>query len=884
LHPDTIAHYQVGEKLGQGGMGEVYRATDTKLGRAVAVKFLADSVANDATHMARFTREAHVLASLNHPNIAAIYGVEDRALIMELVEGQTLSDRIKAGAIPLEEALTIARQIADALEAAHAKGIVHRDLKPANIKITPDGTVKVLDFGIAKVAGIAAAPPEESPTIATTQAGLILGTAGYMAPEQARGKEVDKRADVWAFGVVLYEMLTGTQLFQGDTVTDVMAAVVRQDPDWSRVPAKVRPLLQRCLDKDPKRRLRDIGDAMLLLDLATATEGSAGTAPARPAAALWLAVCTAAVSLLALAVLAFVHFRETPPVAETIRFPLDFGADLSPIGSLAFAVSPDGRNVAYGAFGADGVPRIWLRPLGALTTRLLPGSEIDRNSQALFWSPDSRFLAYWSDRKLKRIDISGGPAQTIADAPNVVFGGSWNRDGVIVFATRAGLLQVAATGGTPTPLTMAGENEVHILPHFLPDGRHFLYVRGGDTLRRNVHVGSLDAQPGEPAGTPLLASDSSVSYAPGPDPELGQLLFVRDKTLLAQPFDARRRQLGGEPAVMAEEVTGNASASNTGALVYFTLSAPGIQLTWFNRSGQPAGTPGEPGPYSTIKVSPDGTRAAVVRFDETNTNNPDIWQIDLTSGTITRFTFDAASDTQPVWSADGTRIAWISQRGGFVGFYSKLADGSGSDELLYRSAGGPTPTNLTDWTRDGRFLIYNQASDIWAVPVTEGAVEDRKAIPLVQSEGAQLGAYVSPDLRWMAYMSNESGRQDLFVQPFAPAANGSGQRTPATGKWMVSNGTLGMARWRADGRELLFVGTDGGVMAVDVAPDPVFKASPPKLLFQLPRAILTRTGTPGSIVDVSRDHQRFLLSMLSADISSGLKVVLNWQSGLKGAG
>lgn len=876
MHPDVIAHYRLGDKLGQGGMGEVYRATDTKLGRAVAIKFLSDSLAGDATHMARFTREAQVLASLNHPNIAAIYGVEDRALIMELVEGQTLAEWIKAGAIPLDEALAIARQIADALEAAHAKGIVHRDLKPANIKITPAGIVKVLDFGLAKLAQTAAVPVEDSPTFATTQAGFIMGTAGYMAPEQARGRDVDRRADIWAFGVVLYEMLTGTQLFQGETVTDVMAAVVRQDVDLSRVPARVRPLLLRCLDKDPARRLRDIGDAMLLLDLPA--EGSVDATAVRTMP-FRLAVGGAVISLAALAALAFVHFRETPPpAAATVRFPFDFPADLSPIQTLMFAVSPDGRNVAYAAFGSDGVPRIWLRPLSALTARPLPGGELARNGQALFWSPDSRFLAYWADAKLKRIDVSGGPAQTIADAPTPVLGGSWNRNGIIVFGTRGSVMQVAAAGGTPAPVTTAADNQFHVLPHFLPDGVHFLYLRGGGPGIWDVHIGSLEAKPDDQDDAPLFKSQSAAIYSPGSDPEAGQILFVRDGTLLTQPFDARRRELRGEQTTVAEDVAANVSVSNTGTLVYFTVSDPGIQLTWYTRDGQPAGTPAEPGPYSTLKVSPDGTKVAVVRFDEANNSNSDIWQIDLKSGTRTRFTFDASTDVQPVWSPDGSRIAWISRRGSITGFYSKRADGSGSDELLFKLADGPA--NLTDWSRDGRFLIYNRETDVWAAPVTVGTLEDRKPVPLVQSEGTQFGAYVSPDMRWIAYISNESGRQDLFVQPFAPGANATGESV--TGKWMVSsNGTLGMARWRADSRELLFLDSGGGVMALDVAPEPVFKASPAKLLFQVPGAILTRGGNPGANIDVTRDHQRFMLSMLTADPGSGLKVVLNWQSELK---
>jgi Tol biopolymer transport system component len=879
LRPDFIAHYQIGDKLGEGGMGEVYRGTDTKLARAVAIKFLPDHVAGDPAQLERFTREAHVLASLNHTNIAAIYGVEDRALIMELVEGETLSDRIKAGPIPLEEALAIARQIADALEAAHARGIVHRDLKPANIRIAPDGTVKVLDFGIAKVLRPEPAALADSPTVATTMAGFILGTAGYMAPEQARGKDVDKRADIWAFGVVLYEMLTGAQPFQGETMTDVMAAVVRQDPDLTRVPARVRPLLQRCLEKDPKRRLRDIGDAMLLVD--SVAEAPPLERPRPASGAFWIVSGVAAAATLALAALAFVHFRESPATAATVRFPVALPGDLSPISTLMFAVSPDGRHVAYAAFGADGVPRIWLRSLDTVTARVLPGAEIDRNGFALFWSPDSKSLAYWSDRKLKRIDIAGGPAQTIAEAPTNILGGSWNRDGIILLGSAAGgIRQVAASGGTPTPVTMPGEKEAHALPHFLPDGRHFLYLAGAGLGSRQIRIGSLDAEPGRQTAEPLFQNDYAAKYLPGAAGADGHILFVRDNTLLAQPFDPGTRVLTGEPITVADQIAMNSiglgyfSTSDTGSLAYFTLSNAGLQPTWYTRQGQPAGTAAAPGPYGTIKLSPDGKKVAVVRNDE-QAKNQDIWQIDLATGTPTRFTFDPAADLQPVWSSDGGRIAWVSFRGGFQGLYTKRADGSGSDELLYRFDAKTQAPSLTDWTRDGRFLIYNFDGDVWALPIAEGTVETRKPVPLVQSPGGQLGAYVSPDMRWVAYISNESGRQDMFVQPFAPGANAT-TRAAVSGKWMVSNGTLGMARWRDDSRELLFLGADGGVMAVDVDPGAVFKASPPKLLFQLPRTMLTLTALPGSLIDVTRDHERFMLSMLSADEGSGLKVVVNW--------
>ncbi|HET9361512.1 MAG TPA: protein kinase [Vicinamibacterales bacterium] len=759
MHPDVIAHYKIGEKLGHGGMGEVYRATDTKLGRQVAVKFLPDSLATDPAQMARFTREAQVLASLNHPNIAAIYGVEDRALVMELVEGPTLSDRIKTGAVPLEEALRIAGQIVDALEAAHAKGIVHRDLKPANIKVTRDGTVKVLDFGLAKVAiAESTEATDTSPTMTTTQAGLILGTAGYMSPEQARGKEVDKRADIWAFGVVLYEMLTGTQLFQGDTVTDVMAAVVRQDPDFTKVPAKVQPLLRRCLEKDPKRRLRDIGDAMLLLDAGAAL--SASPAPARTSSWSRISAAAAVLFLAAFAAVAFVHFREAPPAADAVRFQVPYPSDLSPVPSGVFALSPDGRTIAYGAFGTDGIARIWLRPLDRLEATSLPGVEINRNTLALFWSPDGRHLAYWAGQKLQRIDVAGGSPQVIADAAMGTLGGSWSRDGIIIYGSGAGIMQVPASGGTPTAVTKTGggQGDLHVMPYFLPDGRHFLYLRTGAPESRGVHVGSLDAKPEEQNATPLVKTDNSAIYAPGQDGRIGQLLFVRGSTLLAQPFDAARLELLGEPVPVADPIAASnfgfggvafVSTSNTGTLLYFRPASQNVQLTWFDREGQPGRPAGEPGRWGVMKLSPDGTRAAIVRNDG---NNQDIWQIDLSKGTSTRFTFDPGGDTQPVWSADGSRIAWISNRDGFTGIYAKPADGSGTEELLHKFK--TRPTSLTDWTRDGRFLVYTDGGDIWALPVSGVPHEKREPIPVIQGERGQLGAYVSPDQRWIAYISN----------------------------------------------------------------------------------------------------------------------------------
>jgi Tol biopolymer transport system component/predicted Ser/Thr protein kinase len=878
MTPESIAHYKISSKLGEGAMGEVYRATDSKLGREVAIKLIPEDFARDAMRMARFTREAQVLASLNHPNIAAIYGVEDRALIMELVEGQTLSERIKQGPVPLEEALDIARQIADGLEAAHDKGIVHRDLKPANIKITPGGVVKLLDFGLAKAEGpwSATASVEDAPTltVASTGAGVILGTAAYMAPEQARGRNVDKRADIWAFGVILYEMLTGVQMFEGDTVTDVLASVVRQDPDLARVPEKVRPLLQRCLEKDPKRRLRDAGDAMLLLDMAPAA-----TVAAKTSQTPLLAIGSlAALLALALAGLSYLHFREAPPAADVVRFQVGLPESVNFTKWGASAVSPDGRKIVFAAYGYDGEPRLWLRTLDSPIAKPLEDAHINQQTVALFWSPDSRFVAYGDSKQLRKIDINGGPSQTLAELAPVI-GGSWSPDGTILVGSTNGILKTTANGGTLTPVTKpASPQEAHAHPVILPDGRHFIFMRAAQAGMRSVFVGDLQAGPDAQSTTPLLKTDYGVALAQRSKDDPLMVLFLRDETLLAQEFDMGALALKGDAVSVLEQVSGvtNAalghfSASRTGALVYRSLSGNNRQLTWFNRQGEIAGRPGERGPYGTMKVSPDGSKAAVVENDSRQPNNSDIWIVDLGSGASTRFTFDPGFDGQPVWSPDGRYLAWQSDRSKTMGIYRKAADGSGGDELLFSEKG---LTNLTDWTHNG-YLIFTMSGDVQALPVEADATGKRTPVPVIQSSALERGAYVSPDNRWIAYLSNETGRDEIYVQPFT--AGGS----KASGKWMVSRGTRGMARWRADSKELMFLNSEGEVVAVDVAGGAAFQTSPPKALFQLPLELLSNSN-PGTLADATRDGQRLLLVMpVQENSQRELAVVLNWQDGLK---
>jgi eukaryotic-like serine/threonine-protein kinase len=878
MAPESIAHYRISSTLGKGAMGEVYRATDSKLGREVAIKLIPEDFAKDAMRMARFTREAQVLASLNHPNIAAIYGVEERALIMELVEGQTLSERITHGAIPLEEALDIARQIANGLEAAHDKGVVHRDLKPANIKVTPGGTVKLLDFGLAKADGSPASgtSADDAPTIAVTAtgAGMILGTAAYMAPEQARGRDVDKRADIWAFGVILYEMLTGEQMFEGDTVTDVLASVVRQDPDLKRVPDKVRPLLERCLEKDPKRRLRDAGDAMLLLDTAPATAVAAKTSKT-PLVAL---AAAAALLGLALAGVSYTHFREAPPAAELVTFPIPLPENVNFTQFGTSSVSPDGRKIVFAAYGYDGNPRLWIRSLDSPVAKPLEEARINQQTAALFWSPDSRFVAYGNSKQLMKIDVTGGPPQALAELAPVI-GGSWSPDGTILVGSTTGVMKVPANGGTLTQVTKpASKQESAAHPVWLPDGRHFLYMRGAPPGARSIFVGDLQAAPDAQSTTPLLKTDYGVALAQRSKDDPLMLLYLRGDTLVAQEFDMATLTVKGDPATVTEQVAsvefaalGLFSTSKNGTLVYRSISGNNRQLTWYNRQGDVVGRPGERAPYGTMKVSPDGSKAAVVQLDPQQRGNTDIWIVDLMTGVSTRLTFDSGSDSQPVWSPDGRHLAWQGFRNNTMGIYRKAVDGSGTDELLMADK---AITNLTDWTHNG-YLIFTMGGDVQALPVEPDASGQRTAIPVIQSPAQERGAYVSPDNRWIAYLSNETGRDEVYVQPFS--AGGS----RASGKWMVSRGTRGMARWRSDSKELLFLNGEGSVVAVDVAPGAAFQTSPPKTLFQMPLELLSNQN-PGTLADSTRDGQRLLLVMpVQENSQRELAVVLNWPAGVR---
>ena len=904
-----LGPYEILDAIGAGGMGEVYRARDTKLGREVAIKVLPEAFARDSVRMSRFGREAKILASLNHSNIASIYGLEDsestRALVMELAAGPTLADRIAQGPISIEEALPIAKQIADALEYAHEKGIIHRDLKPANVKVAADDTVKILDFGLAKAmeTELSAEEIANSPTISrlATQAGVLLGTAAYMSPEQAKTKPVDRRADIWAFGCVLYEMLTGKRIFRGDSVTETLASVIKNEPDWSQLPAgtpmRVRVLLQRCLQKDPKQRLRDIGDARISLGevLSGGPEATFGAA-SQPTNQwrFWIASGVAVVFVVAFLSLAFVHFREKPAMPTPVqRFEI---AAPDPSVKAVGGLSPDGtRLVLINRRAGPNSPALWLRRMDSLDTRPIAGTEGQNGIP--FWSPDSRFIAFGTaDGKLKKIDIEGGPAQVLCDSGQDVFGGFWTPDGKIVFGDpthQPGLWEVPATGGVSSALPgveHAGD-AFRYGPEPLPDGRHFLYTSGGASSG-DVYLGLLDNKPGQPGSKKLLTGVfNNVRYAPSPnDPEMGYLLFVRDsatQTLVAQPFDLRKLDVAGGPTPIAEHVSWwNFSASPTGTLVYLSgvSQATNDQLALFDRQGKILGTAGESGAYDDMEFSPDGKRVVASRFNP-ESNSENLWMVDLARGISTRFTFDSGLDSYPRWSPDGNRVVFASQRGGNAALYQKLSNGGSEDELLFKTDYEVRPLS---WSGDGRFLLFGGGSIAEAIisvlPLDGNGHAVGKPFPFVQ-KGVGIEETFSPGPSgrplWVAYSSAESGRFEVYVRPFDP--NSPTGTPPGGGKWQVSTQGGLSPRWNRNGKELLYVALDGTVMSVEVSGTSVFQSGIPKPLFK-PNLPGSRLSTSAHW-DASSDGRKFIFAAATAPSAAAplarFTVVLNWPSLLK---
>ena len=869
---DKLGPYEILAPLGAGGMGEVYRARDTRLGRDVAIKTSKEQFSE------RFEREARAVAALNHPNICQLYDVGPNYLVMELVEGETLQ-----GPLPLDAALDYARQIAEALEAAHEKGIVHRDLKPANIKITPQGVVKVLDFGLASIAQASAAASGDaanSPTltISPTIAGMILGTAAYMSPEQARGKPVDKRADIWAFGCVFYEMLTGRQLFQGSDVSELLAAVIKDQPDLSALPVELRPVIEKCLRKDPRTRWRDIGDVRIALD----------ERPAAPALAVeqdvrthWLWPVVSATLFAVVLGLSFVHFREKPPRAPEVRFIIPPPEKSSFSGWIT--LSPDGRTIAFTALASNSSQALWIRRLDSLETQRLEGTD---NTVSAFWSPDSRFLAFQSEGKLKKMDVNGGPPQTLCNAAGVVLGGSWNRDGVILFGRNNDgvIMRVASSGGTPSALTVLDRTRGdinHSDPIILPDGEHFLYLRRSSAAENSgIYVGSLDTRPEQQSMKMILATSFSFAFVPSSTGgSVGNIFFLREGTLMAQPFNFKRLELGGEAVPVAAQVGVGISRA------YFSVSPAGV-LAYRNGSdtasysmldleGRVVSPVALPNGITELALSPQGDRLA---FSRVTQGTRDIWLLDLTRGASSRLSFNPDGGQAPLWSPDGKYIAYVSSRGGLHNLYRKLSNGAGTEELLLSTSQVIFPN---DWSRDGKFLLYTAQSDagtfeLWLLPDPGGPVPrtPRQPVPFLQSRFDTTQGQFSPDSRYVAYTSLEAGRPEVYVRPFPPSAERGGQ-------WSVSsNGGL-QARWRRDGKELYYVRADNRLMAVDLTPDRDFKAGTPRPLFPVSPALVS---TDVFRYAATTDGKRFIAvggtSGGAAD-STPITVDLNWQARLK---
>ena len=877
-----IGQYEIGVSVGVGGMGEVYRAKDSKLGRDVALKVLPDSFAGDPERLARFRREAQVLAALNHPNIAQIYGFEDspsagsgqavHALVMELVEGPTLAERIAEGPIPHDEAIAIARQIAFALEAAHEQGIIHRDLKPANIKVKEDGTVKVLDFGLAKALdpmGGSSADVMNSPTLTarSTQLGTILGTAAYMAPEQAKGRAVDRRADIWAFGVVLFEMLAGDRAFKGDDVSDVLAAVLRQEIDWKILPAstprRTRRVLERCLEREPKKRLRDIGDVWSDMDAPDepAPAPVIVAAPAPKASAVSRALPWIAAAVIAGSAIAWSLLRApdaTPP--SVVRA----AAEMKELG-IFVTVSRDGSRLAYAtASGPASSSGITFRMLDQFGGKLVPGTE---NGAFPLFSPDGQWIAFndLSDNTLKKIPVTGGSASKLCDC-SLQNGGDWGDDNTIIFRKAAGIMRVSADGGTPEQMTTVdaakGESS-HTRPQYLPGGRQILFtVVSKDGPKFAV------ADVGKPGYRIVARGGDNGKYL-----QSGHLVFVRDRTLFAVPFDVKRMEVTGSEVPVVEDVsvigpagTADYAVSNTGLLAYFGgAGSQGTTMAWADRGGASKPLPGQAQQlWGTGRLSPDGKFVANAIMDGKGLS--DIWTFDVTRGTLTRLTFGAAGDVNdfPVWSQDNRRVFFSGSVGGKFGLYTVPADASTRAKLVLATDGLSVPTSVTP---DGKTLLYqalgsDKRLQNYQVAITSDGTG--KPQPLHEQVGSENGAQVSPDGHWVAYVSNESGTDEIYVLPYP----GPGAKVRVS----LEGGTS--VRWTRDGHELLYWASvpQSKLMAVDVKTTPTFSAGQPHELFRQPS---TTTW------DVTTDKNRLLIELSSRQNGSTFDIVTNWFEELK---
>jgi Tol biopolymer transport system component/tRNA A-37 threonylcarbamoyl transferase component Bud32 len=897
-----LSHYRLIEKIGEGGMGVVWKAVDTSLNRDVAIKGLPEGFAQDPERLARFEREARLLASLNHPNIATVHGLHEapaegaagpvRFLAMELVAGEDLSERLARGPLSVHDALEVSVQVAAALEAAHAQGVVHRDLKPANVVLTPDGKAKVLDFGLAKAnapgASSASGSLSVSPTMTSTgtEAGMILGTAAYMSPEQARGKPVDRRSDLWAFGCLLYECLTGLQLFKGETVSDSLAAILRKDPDWTLLPddtpPTVRLMLRRCLTRDPVKRLQDAGDARIELEEAIEDPRgeSLGLAPAVEAAqpargkSGWLQW---AVTALAIILAIFFAMRGGTPApdeaaARRLMIPVPGTTVFGDNGASPPVISPNGRQVVFGVTDENGEMRLMLRALDDFSARELPETD---GAKYAFWSANSQDVGFFRGGKMRRVNVTSGRTQAIGGAGSTYpRGASWNAAGQIIFApnSNTGIHLIDASGGevrqitTPDPAIPDGS---HRWPCFLPDGEHFLFVVWTNDVAAQEQYGGvyLASLSGADAPVKIVSEASSTAYSPP-----GYLLVVREDNLIAIPFDADQRRVTGEAAVIASGVQrdrGTAhsafSVSSEGSLVFATGQAylP-AELTWYDRAGESTDGPLEPDTYLDLRLSPDARRAAS-SVPGTN-GDGELWIIDLVRGVRTRLAHGSTSFIDPTWSADGRMLMYSSQEKGNLDIYVRPADGSGEMEPVLVD---DQDKELWDWSSDGKQVAYwpigagMGTADIWVYSLETG-----KSEVVIAGEPVYARARFSHDARWISYASDDSGRMEVFVQALAGK---DGRKGGA--RWQVSTAGGDRPLWRKDGREIVYVAPGQRVMAVSV------DEREGELLLGKPRELFTAEEKIVEI-DGTTDHDRFLLATRKELQSEPLRVVLDWTAGL----
>ncbi|HVS90119.1 MAG TPA: protein kinase [Candidatus Acidoferrum sp.] len=881
-----LGPFEILAPAGAGGMGEVYRARDTRLDRTVAIKVLPAHLAGNPERQQRLEREARAVSSLNHPHICALYDIGHQDgihyLVMEYLEGETLAQRIGKGTLPTEQLLRWAIEIAGALEKAHRMGLVHRDLKPGNIMLTKEGA-KLLDFGLAKPT--VAAPAAELTTMATTSKpltaeGTIVGTFQYMAPEQLEGKEADARSDIFSFGAVLYEMATGRKAFEGKSQASLIAAILAAEPPpitklQPMAPPALSRVVKTCLAKDPDERWQTAHDLKLQLEW-IAEGGSLAGVPASVVARrknrerIFGVVALAA--MVAAVLLGVLYFQRAPSEARAIRAYIKPAANSSFLFTgqpSGFALSPDGRRLAYVASAPDGRTLLWIRPIDSLQAQPLAGTE---DVSYPFWSPDSRFIGFFAGGKLKKIEASGGPPLTLCDAP-LGRGGTWNREGVILFAPTVNtpLHRVSASGGATTPVTtldLSKNETTQRWPYFLPDGRHFLYVAGTPFAPKEnptnaILVGSLDSKESKL----LLYTHSNAIYASG------HLLFLRQNTLMAQPFDPRHLELTGDAFPIADPVQEDEStirsifsASQDGLLAYLEGTSGGDrQLIWVDRSGKKLGEMPGTGSYFAPRISPDGKRLTFTL----PSSGFDVWSYDLARGVKTRLTFGSASaqaNQNAVWSPDGRWIAYTSIRGGKFGLYQKPSDGSGSEEVLLE--GIYQSRFPSDWSPDGKLLAYQGARQgilsIWMLPLSG----ERKPYPFLSSQFTEILPAFSPDGKWVAYCSNESGELKVYVVPFP----GPG------GKWQVSPGGGYTPRWRRDGKEIFYLSSDNKVMAAEVkASGTSFEVGAVQPLFETRPS---RTVINGSY-DVTADGQRFVIAYEAGQPTAAITLVVNWPAEVK---